>query len=132
MLPLHYRANNNRYTLIIFPSGLFVNPFHTAILRFRSDQTLQQRAFFGIPRTDGKVLREVGDGDDTHRSDTANYQSPSHENHEGRFAVHASQLLGVCAFMADLRALHRFFRIDLERNFLPHCHHDLGHAENFL
>ena len=114
MLPLHYRANNNRYVFIICPSGLFVNSFHTAILRFRSDQTLQQRAFFGIPKTDGKVLREVGDGDDSHRSDTADYQSPSYENHEGRFAVHASQLLGVRVIVADLRNLHRFFGVDLE------------------
>ena len=88
--------------------------------------------FFDYFGTNGKVLREVGDGDDSHRSDTADYQSPSYENHEGRFAVHAPQLLGVRVIVADLRDLHRFFGVDLERNFLPHRHDDFGHAENFL
>ena len=81
---------------------------------------------------DGEVFRQVGDGDDVDWLDTANYQSQSYENHEGRFAVYASQLLGLCVFVADLRDLHCLFGVDLERDLLPHRHNDFGHAENFL
>lgn len=83
-------------------------------------------------KTNGAVFWEAGDGDDFDWSDTANYQSPSYENHEGRFAVYAPQLLGVRVVVADLRDLHCLFGVDLERNFLPHRHDDFGHAKDFL
>ena len=81
---------------------------------------------------DEEFFLGTGVRNDAHRFYSADHQGVPNEIHEGRFDVHAHQLLDLCVRMVGLWFLYLRFGFDFERDFLPYRYDDFGHAENFL